>query len=66
MKDGEVVERGTHEELLKMGGLYWSMWIEQSLGGGSAGEGYGVGSTGGVGDVDVVDVEGGVSEEVKT
>lgn len=30
LKDGEVFERGTHEELLKMRGLYWSMWQEQA------------------------------------
>ena len=29
-KDGIVVERGTHEELLQHGGLYSSMWIQQS------------------------------------
>lgn len=32
-----MVEQGTHEELLKVGGLYWSMWVEQSLGGGGLG-----------------------------
>lgn len=37
MKEGKVVEQGTHEELLKVGGLYWSMWVEQSLGGGGLG-----------------------------
>lgn len=29
-KDGAVVEQGTHEELLQRGGLYFSMWIQQS------------------------------------
>ncbi|KAA1479447.1 P-loop containing nucleoside triphosphate hydrolase protein [Dentipellis sp. KUC8613] len=28
-KDGQVVEQGTHDELLKAGGLYYSMWQEQ-------------------------------------
>jgi len=28
--DGIVVEQGTHEELLQRGGLYSSMWIQQS------------------------------------
>ena len=27
---GEVVEQGTHQELLEKGGLYHSMWIEQA------------------------------------
>lgn len=30
LKDGEVFERGTHEELIRMRGLYWSMWQEQA------------------------------------
>ena len=30
LKDGIVVEQGTHEELLRYGGLYSSMWIQQS------------------------------------
>lgn len=30
LKDGEVFERGTHEELMRMRGLYWSMWQEQA------------------------------------
>jgi len=29
-KDGIVAEQGTHEELLQRGGLYSSMWIQQS------------------------------------
>ncbi|CCM00119.1 uncharacterized protein FIBRA_02146 [Fibroporia radiculosa] len=29
LKDGEVVEQGTHDELLRAGGLYQSMWLEQ-------------------------------------
>ena len=27
---GEVVEQGTHQELLEKGGLYYNMWIEQA------------------------------------
>ncbi|GLB40613.1 putative iron-sulfur clusters transporter ATM1 [Lyophyllum shimeji] len=30
MKDGEVVEEGTHEELLQKGGLYYTMWQQQA------------------------------------
>ena len=30
LKEGEVVEQGTHEELLRAGGLYYSMWQEQA------------------------------------
>jgi len=30
LKEGEVVEKGTHEELLRAGGLYYSMWQEQA------------------------------------
>jgi ABC transporter ATM len=30
MKDGQVVEQGTHEELLQKGGLYSTMWWQQS------------------------------------
>jgi len=30
LKDGQVVEQGTHEELIRKGGLYYSMWIEQA------------------------------------
>ncbi|KAG5637015.1 Iron-sulfur clusters transporter atm1, mitochondrial [Sphagnurus paluster] len=30
MKDGEVVEQGTHEELLRQSGLYYSMWQQQA------------------------------------
>jgi ABC transporter ATM len=29
-KDGHVAEQGTHEDLLKKGGLYHSMWVEQA------------------------------------
>ncbi|KXN82782.1 Iron-sulfur clusters transporter ATM1, mitochondrial [Leucoagaricus sp. SymC.cos] len=34
LKDGQVVEQGTHEELLALDGLYKSMWIQQSSYGG--------------------------------
>lgn len=30
LNHGRVAEQGTHEELLKKGGLYHSMWIEQA------------------------------------
>ena len=30
LKDGAVVEQGTHEELIRKGGLYHSMWLEQA------------------------------------
>ena len=30
LKEGELVEQGTHEELMRAGGLYYSMWIEQA------------------------------------
>ncbi|KAH9921864.1 P-loop containing nucleoside triphosphate hydrolase protein [Fomitopsis serialis] len=30
LKDGEVVEQGTHDELIRKGGLYHSMWLEQA------------------------------------
>ncbi|KAI0247702.1 P-loop containing nucleoside triphosphate hydrolase protein [Lactifluus subvellereus] len=30
LKEGVVVERGTHEELIRAGGLYYSMWQEQA------------------------------------
>lgn len=30
LKEGTVVEQGTHEELLRTGGLYYSMWQEQA------------------------------------
>jgi len=29
---GQIIESGTHEELLKSGGLYKTMWAEQTLG----------------------------------
>ncbi|KAJ7679190.1 iron-sulfur clusters transporter ATM1 [Mycena polygramma] len=29
LKEGQVAEQGTHEELLRKGGLYYSMWQEQ-------------------------------------
>ncbi|KAH8092605.1 P-loop containing nucleoside triphosphate hydrolase protein [Cristinia sonorae] len=30
LKDGEVIEQGTHDGLMRMGGLYYSMWQEQA------------------------------------
>ncbi|OBZ66221.1 Iron-sulfur clusters transporter ATM1, mitochondrial [Grifola frondosa] len=30
LKDGEVVEQGTHDELMRAGGLYYSMWLQQA------------------------------------
>ncbi|KII89736.1 hypothetical protein PLICRDRAFT_39892 [Plicaturopsis crispa FD-325 SS-3] len=30
LKEGEVAEQGTHEELMRKGGLYWSMWQQQA------------------------------------
>ncbi|TCD61866.1 Iron-sulfur clusters transporter atm1, mitochondrial [Steccherinum ochraceum] len=30
LRDGQVVEQGTHEELMRHGGLYHSMWVEQA------------------------------------
>ncbi|KAI0729296.1 iron-sulfur clusters transporter ATM1 [Fomitopsis betulina] len=30
LRDGVVVEQGTHEELIRKGGLYQSMWLEQA------------------------------------
>ncbi|RPD72379.1 P-loop containing nucleoside triphosphate hydrolase protein [Lentinus tigrinus ALCF2SS1-7] len=29
LRDGQVVEQGTHEELMRAGGLYYSMWMQQ-------------------------------------
>lgn len=29
LKDGQVVEQGTHEELMRRGGLYYGMWQQQ-------------------------------------
>jgi len=36
LKEGEVVEQGTHEELLRARGLYYSMWQQQASLEGSA------------------------------
>jgi len=33
---GRVAEQGTHEELMKKGGLYYRMWVEQARAGGPA------------------------------
>ncbi|OCH86471.1 P-loop containing nucleoside triphosphate hydrolase protein [Obba rivulosa] len=30
LKDGQVVEQGTHDELMRAGGLYHSMWLQQA------------------------------------
>ncbi|CAL1717356.1 unnamed protein product [Somion occarium] len=30
LKEGQVVEQGTHDELMRRGGLYYSMWVEQA------------------------------------
>ncbi|KAF9223640.1 P-loop containing nucleoside triphosphate hydrolase protein [Gyrodon lividus] len=30
LKGGQVVQQGTHEELLRLGGLYHDMWIQQA------------------------------------
>ncbi|KAI0790031.1 P-loop containing nucleoside triphosphate hydrolase protein [Abortiporus biennis] len=30
LKDGKVFEQGTHEQLMRLGGLYHSMWVEQA------------------------------------
>jgi ATP-binding cassette subfamily B (MDR/TAP) protein 7 len=31
LQEGEVVEQGTHDELMKLRGLYYSMWQQQAL-----------------------------------
>lgn len=33
LKDGQVVEQGTHEELLRLGALYYDMWVQQAADG---------------------------------
>lgn len=30
INDGKIIEQGTHEELMRAGGLYYSMWVEQA------------------------------------
>ena len=30
LRDGRVEEQGTHDELLRAGGLYHDMWLEQA------------------------------------
>ena len=30
LNEGKIVEQGTHEELMRAGGLYYSMWVEQA------------------------------------
>lgn len=30
LQEGRVAEQGTHDELLKKGGLYYSMWVQQA------------------------------------
>ena len=30
LNNGQIVEQGTHEELMRAGGLYHSMWVEQA------------------------------------
>ena len=30
LKEGKVVEQGTHEELMQKKGLYYSMWLQQA------------------------------------
>lgn len=38
LREGAVVEQGTHDDLLRAGGLYSTMWQEQALDGGAADE----------------------------
>lgn len=30
MSEGHIIEQGTHEQLMRAGGLYHSMWVEQA------------------------------------
>lgn len=30
LRDGQVVEEGNHDMLLRAGGLYYDMWLEQA------------------------------------
>jgi ABC transporter ATM len=31
LQEGQVVEQGTHDELMRLRGLYYSMWQRQAL-----------------------------------
>jgi ATP-binding cassette subfamily B protein len=36
LHNGEIAEQGTHDELLKLRGRYWSLWQKQTNGGSHA------------------------------